>query len=140
MVFNRAPDRRKTRREDSKDGRRTHKRFILDESIVVKITTSDNKTFCADLLDLSLSGMYIVVVTDHWQPTQNENIKAYFDCGKEQKDVFVTGKIQYSNPGSLLGEEAFGMGIHFDEKIASLLSTDSEGNAYLAGKRLITHK
>ena len=84
--------------------------------------------------------MYIVVATDQWQPTQGENIEAYFDCGKEQKDVLVTGKIQYSSPRSLLGEEACGMGIHFDEKIASLLSTDSEGNAYLAGKRLITHK
>ena len=138
MSYTRIPDRRKSRRESGGDGRRARKRFVIQSDYVIKIMTADHEIFYADLLDISLSGIYVVVVAGQWKPAQGESITIHLHDNREQDDVVVTGVIKYTNPGSMFGQSDCGLGIRFDEEISSHLVRGGDGSLCLAGNMLLT--
>ena len=141
MSYTRTPDRRKSGRgeSDDNDGRRARKRFVLEDDYVVKVITEDRQAFYADMLDVSLSGVYLVVISDQWMPVAGERVEIHFKGNGDHRDGVVSGQIKYTNPGSLLGMSDCGLGVYFDGEISSLLVRGEDGSISLVGNELIAH-
>ena len=75
-MFTRTPERRKARRQNSA-GRRSFNRFVLESEIVVGVTFSGGFFSTANLLDISLSGAYVLLGCDH-SPAINQIIEIDF--------------------------------------------------------------
>ena len=75
-MFTRTPERRKARRQNSA-GRRSFNRFVLESEVVVGVTFSGGFFSTANLLDISLSGAYVLLGCDH-SPVINQIIEIDF--------------------------------------------------------------
>lgn len=140
MSYTRIPDRRKSRREGDDVGRRARKRFVLQDHYVVKIITGERQVYCADMLDISLSGIYLVVILDQWMPVKGQSVGILFQGSGDRRDAVVNGKIKYTKQESLFGVCECGLGICFDSEISSLLLADKDGGISLVGNKLLTHE
>ena len=135
-MLDRQPDRRKARRSDSA-GRRGAKRYVLDNSEVISVALKDQAEVPADVLDLSLSGAYLLFATENI-PKVGQQVTVRFSGFRPDVSPAVEATVMYVNSSSLYGEQLHGIGIHFIQEFSLSTLEESSGNEiYFAGKRLL---
>jgi len=135
-AFDRQPDRRSANRRDSA-GRRRTKRYILENDIVVTIELPGQARVSGDVLDLSLSGAYLLVGDDNIPQTGQNATISFPDYFKFEGLEAVEATVMYVNSSSLFGEQMHGLGIQFIQEFPrSIVEESSDNIIYFAGKRL----
>ena len=135
-MFDRQPDRRKARRSDSA-GRRGAKRYVLDNSEVISVALKDHAEVPADVLDLSLSGAYLLFATENI-PKVDQQVTLRFSGFRPDVSPAVEATVMYVNSSSLYGEHIHGIGVRFIQQFSVSTLEESSGNViHFAGKRLL---
>ena len=134
-MFTRTPERRKARRQNSA-GRRIFKRFVLESEVVVGVIFSGGSFSTANLLDISLSGAYVLLGCDA-SPGINQIIEIDFSEIQFNDSRRVKATIKYVNNSSLLGGEMYGIGVEFFDMLPDdFVSQSSETELILADTRI----
>ena len=135
-MFDRQPDRRKSRRPDSA-GRRGAKRYILENDEIASVVLSGQTGVAADVLDLSLTGAYLLLATE-CIPVVGQKVNVRFSGFRADVSPAVEATVMYVNSSSLYGEQLHGIGVHFVQQFSISTLEESSGNViYFAGKRLL---
>ena len=134
-MLSRTPERRKANRSNSA-GRRIHRRFILESEIVVGVSLVGNLFSAANILDISMSGAYILV-GGIGKPEIDQIINISFSEAQFVYPTIVQSKIKYINDSSLIGNELYGMGIEFMETLPiDFLDEISSSKLIVAGTKV----
>ena len=134
-MFTRTPERRKTRRQNSA-GRRSFNRFVLESEVVVGVTFSGGFFSTANLLDISLSGAYVLLGCDH-SPVINQIIEIDFSEIQFNDSKQVKACIKYVNNSLLLGGAMYGIGVEFLDLLPDgFVAQSSETELIVAGTRI----
>ena len=135
-MFDRQPDRRKARRSDCA-GRRGAKRYVLENDEIASVVLSGQTGVAADVLDLSLTGAYLLLATESI-PVVGQKVTVRFSGFSADVSPAVEATVMYVNSSSLYGEQLHGIGVHFIRQFSiSTLEESSDNVIYFAGKRLL---
>ena len=135
-MFDRQPNRRKSRRPDSA-GRRGAKRYVLENDEIVSVVLSGQAGVAADVLDLSLTGAYLLLATESI-PVVGQNVNVRFSGFRADVSPAVEATVMYVNSSSLYGEQLHGIGVQFIRQFSiSTLEETSDNVIHFAGKRLL---
>ena len=135
-MFDRQPDRRESRRPDSA-GRRGAKRYVLESDEIASVVLSGQTGVAADVLDLSLTGAYLLLATESI-PVVGQKVTVRFSGFSADVSPAVEATVMYVNSSSLYGEQLHGIGVHFIRQFSISTLEESSGNViYFAGKRLL---
>ena len=135
-MFDRQPDRRKSRRPDG-NGRRGAKRYVLEGDVIASVVLSGQTGVAADVLDLSLTGAYLLLSTESI-PVVGQKVTVRFSGFRAEVDPAVEATVMYVNSSSLCGEQFHGIGVRFIRQFSISTLEESSGNViYFAGKRLL---
>ena len=104
-MISRTPERRKANRGNS-TGRRIHRRFILESEIVVGVSLSGDLFSAANILDISMSGAYLLV-GGIGKPEIDQIINISFSETQFVHPKIVQSKIKYINGSSLIGNTLY---------------------------------
>ena len=131
-MLSRTPERRKADRADSR-GRRVRKRFVLESEIVVGIVLTPGSCFAANVLDISMSGAYILLGGVP-KPRINQIIEINFSEAQFVYPKCVKAGIKYVNNSSLIGAEMYGIGVEFVDLLSEeFMSQLSNNKLIIAG-------
>ena len=134
-MLSRTPERRKENRTNSAS-RRIHRRFILESEIVVGVSLFGNIFSAANILDISMSGAYLLV-GGIGKPEIDQIINISFSEAQFVYPKIVQSKIKYINDSSLIGNALYGMGIEFTETLpVDFLDEISSGKLIIAGTKV----
>jgi len=134
-MLSRTPERRKANRGNS-TGRRIHRRFILESEIVVGVSLSGDLFSAANILDISMSGAYLLV-GGFGKPEIDQIINVSFSEAQFVYPKIVQSKIKYINDSSLIGNKLYGMGIEFMETLpGDFVNEISSSNLIIAGTKV----
>ena len=135
-MFDRQSDRRKSRRPDS-TGRRGAKRYVLESDEIASVVLSGQTGVAADVLDLSLTGAYLLVSTESI-PIVGQKVMVRFSGFRAEVAPAIEATVMYVNSSSLCGDQLHGIGVHFMHQfsISDLVET-SDNEICFAGKRLL---
>ena len=137
-MFDRQPDRRKARRSDSA-GRRGAKRYVLDNSEVISVALKDQAEVPADILDLSLSGAYLLFATENI-PKVGEQLTVGFSGFSLDVSPAVEATVMYLDSTSFFGKELYGIGVQFVQRFpVSIVEPALGSEIYFARKRLLVN-
>ena len=134
-VFNRTPDRRSGSR-NSGLGRRKRKRYVLSSDLSAEILCADKTSVMANVLDISLSGAYLVASSSRWTPQRGEHVLVALADDEGDIGSPISAKLEYVNIGSLLGDEVFGLGVSFEKEIKEELIVEAGDKIILDGVNL----
>ena len=135
-MFDRQLDRRKSSRSDS-TGRRGAKRYVLESDEIASVVLSGQTGVAADVLDLSLTGAYLLLATESI-PVVGQKVNVRFSGFRADVSPAVEATVMYVNSSSLYGEQLHGIGVHFIRQFSISTLEESLGNViYFAGKRLL---
>ena len=135
-MFDRQLDRRKSSRPDS-TGRRGAKRYALESDEIASVVLSGQTGVAADVLDLSLTGAYLLLATESI-PIVGQKVNVRFSGFRADVSPAVEATVMYVNSSSLYGEQLHGIGVHFIRQFSiSTLEESSDNVIYFAGKRLL---
>ena len=135
-MFDRQPDRRKSRRPDNA-GRRGARRYVLENDEIASVVLSGQAGVAADVLDLSLTGAYLLLATESI-PVVGQKVNVRFSGFRADVSPAVEATVMYVNSSSLYGEQLHGIGVHFIRQFSISTLEESLGNViYFAGKRLL---
>ena len=135
-MFDRRPDRRKSRRPDSA-GRRGAKRYVIENDDIASVVVSGQTGVAADVLDLSLTGAYLLLATESI-PVVGQKVNVRFSGFRADVSPAVEATVMYVNSSSLYGEQLHGIGVHFMQQFSISTLEESSGDViYFAGKRLL---
>ena len=135
-MFDRQLDRRKSSRSDS-TGRRGAKRYVLESDEIASVVLSGQTGVAADVLDLSLTGAYLLLSTKII-PKVDQRVTVRFSGLRTDVPTAVGATVMYVNSSSLYGEQLHGIGIHFIQEFSlGTLEESSDNEIYFAGKRLL---
>ena len=127
-----APERMKEGRFNS-GGRRGRKRFVLEGEIVVGIFLAPQFYSAANVLDISMSGAYILLGGVP-KPKINQIIDVNFSDTQFVHPKCVKATIKYVNNSSLIGTEMYGIGVEFLELLPKEFMTQiSSSKLIIAG-------
>lgn len=131
-MLSRIPERRKAGRLNSA-GRRGCKRFVLESEIVVGITLTPQFCSAANVLDISMSGAYILLGGVP-KPEINQIIDINFSDTQFVYPKCVKATIKYVNSSSLIGADMYGIGVEFLELLPKEFMTQmSNSKLIIAG-------
>ena len=134
-MLSRTPERRKENRTSSAR-RRIHRRFILESEIVVGVSLSGNIFSAANILDISMSGAYLLV-GGIGKPEVDQIINISFSEAQFVYPKIVQSKIKYINNSSLIGNTVYGMGIEFAETLPDdFVNEISSSKLIIAGTKV----
>ena len=134
-MLSRTPERRKENRTSSAR-RRIHRRFILESEIVVGVSLFGNIFSAANILDISMSGAYLLV-GGIGKPEVDQIINISFSEEQFVYPKIVQSKIKYINDSSLVGNKWYGMGIEFMETLpADFVNEISSSKLIIAGTKV----
>ena len=135
-MFDRQPDRRISRRPDS-TGRRGAKRYVLESDEIASVVLSGQTGVAANVLDLSLTGAYLLVSTESI-PIVGQKVMVRFSGFRAEVAPAIEATVMYVNSSSLCGDQLHGIGVHFMQhfSISDLVET-SDNEICFAGKRLL---
>ena len=135
-MFDRQPDRRKSRRPDSA-GRRGAKRYVIENDEIASVVLSGQTGVAADVLDLSLTGAYLLLATESI-PVVGQKVNVRFSGFRADVSPVVEATVMYVNSSSLYGEQLHGIGVQFIRQFSiSTLEETSDNVIHFAGKRLL---
>ena len=138
-MFDRQFDRRKSRRPDS-TGRRGAKRYVLENDEIASVVLSGQTGqtgVAADVLDLSLTGAYLLLATESI-PVVGQKVNVRFSGFRADVSPAVEATVMYVNSSSLYGEQLHGIGVQFIRQLSiSTLEETSDNVIHFAGKRLL---
>ena len=135
-MFDRQLDRRKSSRSDS-TGRRGAKRYVLESDEIASVVLSGQTGVAADVLDLSLTGAYLLLATESI-PVVGQKVNVRFSGFRADVSPAVEATVMYVNSSSLYGEQLHGIGVHFMQQFSISTLEESSGDViYFAGKRLL---
>ena len=135
-MLDRQPDRRKARRSDSA-GRRGAKRYVLENDEIASVDLSGQTEVAASVLDLSLTGAYLLVSTESI-PIVGQKVMVRFSGFRAEVAPAIEATVMYVNSSSLCGDQLHGIGVRFMQQfsISDLVET-SDNEICFAGKRLL---
>ena len=134
-MLSRTPERRKENRTNSAR-RRIHRRFILESEIVVGVSLFGNIFSAANILDISMSGAYLLV-GGIGNPEVDQIINISFSEAQFVYPKIVQSKIKYINNSSLIGNTVYGMGIEFAEALPDdFVNEISSSKLIIAGTKV----
>ena len=135
-MFDEQLDRRKSRRPDSTSRRRA-KRYVLEKHEIASVVLSGQTGVTADVLDLSLTGAYLLLSTESI-PVVGQKVTVRFSGFRADVSPAVEATVMYVNSSSLYGEQLHGIGVHFIRQFSISTLEESSGNViHFAGKRLL---
>ena len=134
-MFIRTPDRRSGSRS-SDLGRRKRKRYVLSSDLSAEIRCTDETFVMANVLDISLSGAYIVASSSKWVPQRGEHVLVALSDDEGDIGSPISAKLEYINIGSLLGDKVFGIGVSFEKEIREELIVEAGDKIILDGVNL----
>ena len=135
-MFDRQPDRRKSSRPDS-NGRRGAKRYVLESDEIASVVLSGQTGVAADVLDLSLTGAYLLLATEN-TPVVGQQVTVRFSGLSSDVPPAVEATVMYLNSSSLYGDQLHGIGVHFMQQFSISNLVEISGNEIcFAGKRLL---
>ena len=137
-MLNRKADRRKVRRPDSA-GRRSFKRYVLESEEVVSIELPDQIRATADVLDLSLSGAYLLLATQVI-PQSGQSISISFSGLEFEGPELISAAVRYVNSSVLSGMQMYGLGVQFVEDLSDALIVEDSGNVIAFGGKSLRIK
>ena len=137
-MLSRKADRRKARRQDSA-GRRSFKRYVLESEEVVSIELSDQIRATADVLDLSLSGAYLLLATQV-VPQSGQSIAISFSGLGFEGPELIRATVKYVNSSVLCGMQMYGLGVQFVEDLSDALIVEELGNVIAFGGKSLRIK
>ena len=136
MIDGRQPDGRKSRRPDS-SGRRRAKRYVLESDEFASVVLSGQTGVAADVLDLSLTGAYLLLSTESI-PVVGQKVTVRFSGFRAEVAPAVEATVMYVNSSSLYGDQLHGIGVHFMQQFSVSNLVETSGNEIcFAGKRLL---
>ena len=135
-MFDRQPDRRKSRRPGS-NGRRGAKRYVLENDEIASVVLSGQTEVAADVLDLSLTGAYLLLSTQSI-PVVGQKVTVRFSGLSSDVPPAVEATVMYVNSSSLYGDQLHGIGVQFIQQFSISDLVEISGNEIcFAGKRLL---
>ena len=135
-MFDRQPDSRESRRPDSA-GRRGAKRYVLESDEIASVVLSGQTGVAADVLDLSLTGAYLLLATEN-TPVVGQQVTVRFSGLSSDVPPAVEATVMYVNSSSLCGDQLHGIGVHFMRQFSISNLVEISGNEIcFAGKRLL---
>ena len=135
-MFDRQPDRRKSRRPDT-NGRRGAKRYVLEGDEIASVVLSGQRRVAADVLDLSLTGAYLLLSTESI-PVVGHKVTVRFSGFRAEVAPAVEATVMYVNSSSLCGDQLHGIGVRFMQQFSISNLVEISGNEIcFAGKRLL---
>ena len=134
-MFIRTPDRRSGSRS-SDLGRRKRKRYVLSSDLSAEIRCTDETSIMANVLDISLSGAYLVASSSQWRPQRGEQMQLALADDKDRIGAPFNAKLEYVNVGSLLGDEVVGLGVSFEKEIKEEMIVEAGDKIILDGVNL----
>ena len=135
-MFDRQPDRRKSSRPDS-NGRRGAKRYVLESDEIASVVLSGQTGVAADVLDLSLTGAYLLLATEN-TPVVGQQVTVRFSGLSSDVPPAVEATVMYVNSSSLYGDQLYGIGVHFMRQFSISNLVEISGNEIcFAGKRVL---
>ena len=135
-MFDRQPDRRISRRPDS-TGRRGAKRYVLESDEIASVVLSGQTGVAANVLDLSLTGAYLLVSTESI-PIVGQKVMVRFSGFRAEVAPAIEATVMYVNSSSLCGDQLHGIGVHFMQQFSVSNLVEISGNEIcFAGKRLL---
>ena len=137
-MFDRQPDRRKSSRPDS-NGRRGAKRYVLESDEIASVVLSGQTGVAADVLDLSLTGAYLLLATESI-PVVGQKVTVRFSGFSADVSPAVEATVMYLDSTSFFGKELYGMGVQFVQRFPVSIVEPALGNEiYFARKRLLVN-
>ena len=134
-MFIRTPDRRSGSR-NSDLGRRKRKRYVLTSDLSAEIRCADKTSVMANVLDISLSGAYLVASSSKWTPQRGEQVLVALADDEDDIGSPISAKLEYVNNGSLLGDEVVGFGVSFEKEIKEEMIVEAGDKIILDGVNL----
>ena len=134
-MFNRTPDRRAGSRASSM-GRRKRKRYVLTSDLSAEIRRADKPFVMANVLDISLSGAYLVASSSQWTPQRGDQVLLALTDNAGAIGSPIGAKLEYVNVGSLLGDEVVGLGVSFEKEIEEEMIVEAGNQIILDGANL----
>ena len=108
----------------------------MESEVVVGVTFSGGFFSTANLLDISLSGAYVLLGCDH-SPVINQIIEIDFSEIQFNDSKQVRACIKYVNSSSLLGGTMYGIGVEFLDVLPDgFVAQSSETELIVAGTRI----
>ena len=90
----------------------------------------------ANVLDISLSGAYLVASSSQWRPQRGEQMQLALADDKDRIGTPFNAKLEYVNVGSLLGDEVVGLGVSFEKEIKEEMIVEAGDKIILDGVNL----
>ena len=134
-MFNRTPDRRSGSRASSM-GRRKRRRYVLTSDLSAEIRCADKTFVMTNVLDISLSGAYMVASSSKWAPQRGEQVLVELADDGGAIGSPISAKLEYVNAGSLLGDEVVGFGVSFEKEIKEEMIVEAGDKIILDGVNL----
>jgi len=117
-------------------GRRKRKRYVLTSDLSAEIRCADNPLVMANVLDISLSGAYLVASSSKWAPQRGEQVLVALADDGGAIGSPISAKLEYVNAGSLLGDEVVGLGVSFEKEIKEEMIVEAGNQIILDGVNL----
>ena len=117
-------------------GRRKRRRYVLTSDLSAEIRCADKTSVMANVLDISLSGAYIVASSSKWAPQRGEQVLVELADDGGAIGSPISAKLEYVNAGSLLGDEVVGFGVSFEKEIKEEMIVEAGDKIILDGVNL----
>ena len=108
----------------------------MTSDLSAEIRRADKPFVMANVLDISLSGAYIVASSSKWAPQRGEQVLVELADDGGAIGSPISAKLEYVNIGSLLGDEVFGLGVSFEKEIKEELIVEAGDKIILDGVNL----
>lgn len=120
-------------------GRRGAKRYILNTYEVASLVLKGQAGVAADVLDLSLSGAYLLLASENI-PKVGEQLTVGFSGFSLDVSPAVEATVMYLDSTSFFGKELYGIGVQFVQRFPVSVVEPTVGNEiYFARKRLLVN-
>ena len=108
----------------------------MTSDLSAEIRCADKTSVMANVLDISLSGAYIVASSSKWVPQRGEHVLVALADDEGDIGSPISAKLEYVNIGSLLGDEVFGLGVSFEKEIKEEMIVEAGDKIILDGVNL----
>ena len=135
-MFERVPDRRNAPRVGTA-GRRNHERHVLTSEVVVDLEVPGRLNSTANILDISLSGAYLLMGGGGIAPVVNQDIDVLFCDLQFNLPKRISAIVKYVNESSFVGMSMYGMGVEFIREISgNFIHKDTDDMLSIAGTQV----
>ena len=108
----------------------------MTSDLSAEIRCADKTSVMANVLDISLSGAYIVASSSKWAPQHGEQVLVELADDGGAIGSPISAKLEYVNAGSLLGDEVVGFGVSFEKEIKEEMIVEAGDKIILDGVNL----